>query len=508
LTTHLDARMTSVIERQTLPTPKLAGAIFDTSRTGKLAARVARRIEQDIVHAGWEVGQVFGSETELRHRYGVSRAVLREAIRLVEHHQMGAMRRGPNGGLVVRAPGAGATTSAMMMYLESVGTTLDHLLSVRLLLEPLAVSLAAEHIGESDIAQLRSVLSEEIPYQLGKDAHLCNQVHLTLAELSGNPALSLFIEVLTRLTWRYAGRQLTKSPEPSDPGLERAHQAHQAIVAEVVAGDSARAQYLAQQHLEDLQDYLHSSEPLSRTAGPIGEAVDATPGRDQKLAELLAQRILSEIIEGGWALGTVIGSEATLLDRFEVSRPALREAVRLLEYHSVARMRPGPGGGLVVTKPNPTASIDATALHLQFQGIATDDLRTVREVLELGCADQLAAIADQPQVADRLRPMLDTPQPEGVGLAVPADPRCDRFHIELADLTQNPALALFLRILITLQTRHEDSDAATTPTPTRYFPDRAREVSKADRDIVAALLACDAGLARHRMRRHLQPSGD
>ncbi|HEV7792184.1 MAG TPA: GntR family transcriptional regulator, partial [Pseudonocardia sp.] len=56
--------------------------------TGKLAARVARQIEQDVLRTGWPVGEVLGSETELRERYQVSRAVLREAIRLVEHHQV------------------------------------------------------------------------------------------------------------------------------------------------------------------------------------------------------------------------------------------------------------------------------------------------------------------------------------------------------------------------------------------------------------------------------------
>ncbi|WP_084211297.1 FadR/GntR family transcriptional regulator [Pseudonocardia acaciae] len=465
----------------------------DEAWTGKLAARVARQIERDIVATRWQVGHVVGSETELRERYQVSRAVLREAIRLVEHHQVGTMRRGPNGGLVVRAPDAGATASAMVMYLKSVGTTLEDLISVRIMLEPLAVTLAAEQITESGIAELRAVLEDEARSGMGRDAHLRNQLHLTLAKLSGNPALHLFIDVLLRLTWRYAGQQLLHLPAPTDPGLVEANHAHRSIADAVVAGQGARAQYHVQQHLEATRDYLRNWQPPEHSALQQAKDVLGTPVREQKLAEVVAERLLTEIIERGWEVGSVIGSEAMLLERFDVSRPALREAVRLLEYHSVAQMRRGPGGGLIVTKPNPTASIDATALHLDYQGLNTGDLHTVREVLELGCTDQLVTTTDQDLLAHRLPAFAQSPAPEtGTG-------SCHPWHIELADLSGNPALALFLRILITLRTRHHDPvDPAAGAT----------DAATAHQGIVDALLTGDAGLARHRMRRHLHRPED
>ncbi|MBO0849768.1 MAG: FadR family transcriptional regulator, partial [Pseudonocardia sp.] len=196
----------------------------DLAGTGKLAARVARQIERDIVRSGWRVGSMLGSETELRERYQVSRAVLREAIRLVEHHQVAAMRRGPAGGLVVREPDAGAATSAVVVYLEFVGTTLEHLLAARLMIEPLAVALAAEQITEAGIARLRAVLDAESAATSRRDAHAREQLHLVLAELSGNPALQLFVDVLLRLTWRYSRGSLAHLPDPSHPALAEAHQ--------------------------------------------------------------------------------------------------------------------------------------------------------------------------------------------------------------------------------------------------------------------------------------------
>jgi len=508
LIAHFDARPT------TAPAPRrersalaIADNAADRAGTGKLAARVARQIEQDVLRTGWPVGRVLGSETELRERYQVSRAVLREAIRLVEHHQVASMRRGPAGGLVVRAPDAGAATSAMVVYLEFVGTSIDHLMAARRMIEPLAAALAAEHITESGIDTLRTALADELAAGPSRDSHIRSALHLTLAELSGNPALHLFVDVLLRLTWRYARDQLTHLPEdPTHPVLTSSDVSHEGIVEAVVAGDGPRAQYLANQHLGMLGDFLLSWRPETRSL-PSSLWAMPSPGHthDQKLAEVVAQRLLAEITGGGWAVGSVIGSEAALLERFEVSRAVLREAVRLLEYHSVARMRRGPGGGLVVAEPDPSASIEAMALYLDYQGIEIANLRAVREVVEMACLDSVVGRVSESEVARRLRAVLhgsDAANPFGDGTPPEHLGQLSHLlHVELAELAGNPVLALFLRILVTLWARQDakaTADGAAEPVPAV-----GGSVSRAHQGIVDALLVGDGGLACHRMRRHL-----
>ncbi|MGO9926611.1 MAG: GntR family transcriptional regulator, partial [Mycobacterium sp.] len=60
----------------------------DTGRATKLASKIARQIEADIVRRGWTIGASLGSEQALQQRFRVSRSVLREAVRLVKHHQV------------------------------------------------------------------------------------------------------------------------------------------------------------------------------------------------------------------------------------------------------------------------------------------------------------------------------------------------------------------------------------------------------------------------------------
>ncbi|WP_194830155.1 FadR/GntR family transcriptional regulator [Nocardia sp. XZ_19_231] len=464
---------------------------------GKLAAQVARRIEETVMRRGWPVGQSLGSEVDLRTELGVSRAVLREAIRLVEHHQVAKMRRGPNGGLFVCAPDASPATQAMVIYLEYIGTSVTDLLQARLLLEPIAAGLAADQITENGITALRALLDDELAHRDVPGVQSQDPLHPMLGELSGNPVLHLFIDVLTRLTNRYAhtSRRLTKADVFA--AKDTSHDAHRGIVDAVVAGDSAKAQTALTAHLESVAAWIakHRVRRGPRITGTVVEP-QRVEGPRAKLAEVVAARIHDDIAARGWQVGQVLGSETDLLARYNISRAVLREAVRLLEYHSVARMRRGPGGGLVVAEPEPQASIGTMALFLEYQGVTADDLRTVRNAIELGIVARVAERCrdGEDEVAQRLTAAIAQPVSGGSGVTHGAD----FFHTEMAELAGNPVLSLFLSIITELFRRHADS--ADRPLPGDAA---AAEVQHVHQRILDAVVAGDEGIARYRMRRHL-----
>ncbi|MFG2959086.1 FadR/GntR family transcriptional regulator [Streptomyces sp. NPDC048291] len=464
---------------------------------GKLAAQTAQRIEATVIRRGWPVGESLGSEVDLRERLGVSRAVLREAVRLVEHHQVARMRRGPGGGLLVCAPDAGPATRAMVIYLEYVGTSVTDLLQARRLLEPIAAGLAADRITEEGIATLRATLDSERDHWDDPSVHSQDPLHPVLGQLSGNPVLHLFIDVLTRLTARYAHTSRRISKAEMHAAKETSHREHRAVVDAVVADDGARAQTELTAHLESVAGWIekHRVRRGGRISGNVVEP-ELVEGPRAKLAEVVASRIHDDIAARGWQIGMVLGSESDLLARYEISRAVLREAVRLLEYHSVARMRRGPGGGLVVTEPEPQASIDTMALFLEYQGVTADDLRIVRNAVELGIVARVTArhAGGDPEVAERLAKAVRWTV-EG-----PADaPRkADLFHSELAALADNPVLSLFLAIITELFRRHASGHDRPLPGDTA-----ADEVQHVHQRILDAIVQGDAGVARHRMRRHL-----
>lgn len=465
----------------------------------KLAAQVARRIESDIIDAGWPVGELFGSETELRVRYRVSRAVLREAVRIVEHHQVAGMRRGPTGGLIVRAPDVTPSARALVIYLAHVGTTIPDLVSARLQLETLAASMAARSITEDGGRRLRGVCAHEAgrPGVAEQDG-----LHVVLGELSGNPAVALFVSVLAMLTRHYTvhGRP---GPDEGSTAESESARAHRAIVDAVVAGNSGLAERRVGKHLRALGDWFGpESRPLGSLrppgSGSIGPDTIGPDPRGVKLAEVVADRIRADIARAGLGEGAIAGSEPELLARYRISRAVLREAIRLLEYHSVAGMRRGPGGGLVVLRPDPGASIESIALYLEYQRIDFAALREVRDAVELGCIEQVVARRTEPEVARRLAAAQQVDQDTPIERL---EEFSHRFHTELAELTGNPVLALFQRILTTLAARHLRASPSTGPTPPAAV--MAAEVARVHVRISEAVLGGDVDLARHRMRRHL-----
>lgn len=464
----------------------------------KLAQQTARKIEADIVRQRWPVGQCLGSESDLREQFGVSRAVLREAVRLLEHHQVATMRRGPSGGLFVRSPDPESATRALVIYLERVGTTLPDLVSARLLLESLAVELAVTQLNEQGIQRLRRALEQEAQ-SYATVRMSAPYLHQAIGELSGNPALELFINMLTALTERYSIAASARTPAAHGPTAEVAAHAHNTITEAMIAGDVAAAQHRMRTHVEAIGHWL-AGQAQQLSATEQADHSDIEP--NAKLAEVVAQRVRQDIARRGLSAGDLLGSEPDLQADYDVSRSVFREAVRLLEYHSIAVMRRGPGGGLVVAEPDPQAAIETMGLYLDYKRIRVEDLRVLRETLELGCVEHVAKRVDDPAVYERLRNSLqvDSSTPEGDVLE-----RGRTFHTELADLSANPVLSVFLQVLMEVWVRHS---AALPADPGQQSGPFAPQIESIHGAIVEAILAGDSALARHRMRRHLEALTD
>jgi DNA-binding FadR family transcriptional regulator len=214
----------------------------------KLAEQTAAKIGLSIVEQGWPLGMVIGSEADLLAEYGVSRAVLREAVRLLEHDHVAHMRRGPGGGLVVAEPDADAVTRVASIYLRYRTVSPGQLFGARMALELAAVRSAAEHIDERGVARLREALDHETA---GGEANAnSHYFHLVVAQLSGNPAIELFTDVVTALSaTAYHGiagliDDTAAATQGGDAGV------HQGIAEAIIAGDVALAQHRTTRHLQ------------------------------------------------------------------------------------------------------------------------------------------------------------------------------------------------------------------------------------------------------------------
>ena len=465
------------------PEATVLAAVTGQSEGATLAASVADAIVQDVVALGWPEGEVLGSEPELLERYGVSRAVFREAVRLVEHKEVARMRRGPGGGLVVTTPTVDSVMDAVAVYLFYVGANVEEVFEARLVLEEFVTELAPSRLGEHEVVVLRELLARE---REGK-AHGYRELHALLARLTQNPALEFFVDLLNRVSTLFM----------SDPALlERttisaSSHAHVAIAESVLSGDEGLARRRMRTHLEAEAEYLRSH---ART-----DIVLPRPADGDKRGQAVAFSILQDIAEAGWQVGTLVGSERELMERHGVSRAVLREAVRVLEHHQAARMRRGPGGGLFVARPGVAATTEAVALHLHRTSITPAQLFEVRSAIEIAVVERAV---ERMGTADEaaLRRAVET---ERSASTTELRELAHGVHGVLAGASGNRVLELLTLVLIRLTRIHQGPTARVA-----LDTASAGDLAAVHERIVDAVAEGDLELARVRMRKHLHALAD
>jgi DNA-binding FadR family transcriptional regulator len=457
-----------------------------TDPESKLAAGVARRILTHVVDRGWPVGEVLGSQAELIERYGVSRAVFREAVRLVENQQVATMRRGPGGGLVVTEPTVDAIIDAAVLYLHRANTRLTEVFEARIVLEVIAAEFATERLTDEDAAELRTLEEAEV-----RDHRA---LHARLAALTRNPALELFVDILNRVAFLYFRGGAGSLGQHT---LSASREAHARIVSAVLDHEPGTAARRMRRHLESESAFLQNRK-LSRQF--LSRSVALGGGVSNKRAEDVARAILQDVVADDLPPGTLLGSQSALIEKYGASRAVFREALRLLEHHQIATMRRGPGGGLFVSAPSVRGVSDVVAVYLARRDISLADLVELRIRVELAHVDLAIERADTG--GGDLSELQGALQNEDkLSLGEFADGGHD-LHAVIAALAGNRALELVSLVLIRLMRLHQVEEVTDEERAVA-----AVEVSKAHGAIADAITDGDVEVARRRLRRHLEALG-
>ncbi len=206
-------------------------------------------IEREVRDMGWPVGASLGNETELLNRHGVSRAVLREAIRILESNYVAQMKPGPGGGLVVVKPDPETIIRSMARQLEFNNVTETEILHARTAVELACLELVMARHDDLVVSTLTDYMREEKTLLDQDNPHAGQQFHLRLAELSGNGALALFVEVMIRISDARFGAQIHGAVLTRDMSAAT-YRIHHLIAETIIEGDGAKAANYMRAHLK------------------------------------------------------------------------------------------------------------------------------------------------------------------------------------------------------------------------------------------------------------------
>lgn len=229
----------------------------------KLYLEIVEQILDAITSGAFPAGSALPPERIMASQLGVSRASLREAIRVLEHAGVLDVRMGSGTFVVEDGPSPKSvlrTRAALIGDLSPLDISL-----ARLALEPVVAGQAALNRHESDIATLRGHFEEHRRLHLeGSDSEQPDLAfHLALADATYNPVLAdlvhRLVEIMHQRTWReFRVRQLR---HPGRGGEILAQ--HEALLDAVSARDSTAAEAAMRAHLEAV------------TAGVTAEANEA-----------------------------------------------------------------------------------------------------------------------------------------------------------------------------------------------------------------------------------------
>jgi GntR family transcriptional repressor for pyruvate dehydrogenase complex len=180
---------------------------------------VAERIRATIFKDKLALFQRIPSERDLAAQFGVSRVVVREAIRTLETSGLVTVKKGPKGGIFVTQDYERPIVDTITNLLAGGEANLDNLFEMRLLIEPYAAARVAEAGSEADFAMLESKIAEA-EQEHGADRsvrHRYIDFHRQVIRLARNPLLAIVGE--TVLLVLYDRVKAVLSAETTEVGL-------------------------------------------------------------------------------------------------------------------------------------------------------------------------------------------------------------------------------------------------------------------------------------------------
>lgn len=221
----------------------------------------------------------------------------------------------------------------------------------------------------------------------------------------------------------------------------------------------------------------------------------------QRVAELVANQLRDQILSGELADGARLPKEDELREAYPVSKPSLREAMRILEAEGLISVRRGNMGGAVVHRPGANHVAYTLAMVLRSREVEVPDIaRAVRE-LEPICAGFCAERPDRHQaVVPHLRQAheqsladIDDIQASTAGSRA--------FHEALVQLCGNESLIVMAGALEAIWSRHEIGNVTDE---TSLSVSERRAALAAHGRVIDLIEAGDARAVRIALREHLE----
>ena len=221
---------------------------------GRSYEAVLRAIEADLKSGKIKVGDHLPGERALAVDHGISRASVRDAIRILD--VMGVVRTavgsGPKAGAVVVANPAAGLASTLRLHMATSHFPVADIVQTRVMMESwAAVEAAARSHDAAVMARLAGLLDAMAQPAMGRAAfHVADaEFHVLLSSLAGNAVVTAMMESLRAAIAAYVSESVA-GDEMWAAIVPVLRSQHQDIMAAVANHDGGTAAQLLRNHIE------------------------------------------------------------------------------------------------------------------------------------------------------------------------------------------------------------------------------------------------------------------
>lgn len=216
-------------------------------------------------------------------------------------------------------------------------------------------------------------------------------------------------------------------------------------------------------------------------------------GRAPKAAMIVAQHIIRDTTRAGLVAGDLLPPERVMLEKYQIGRGTLREALRLLEFQGVIVLKPGPKGGPILVDPDGSHLASTIILLMQLKQAPFGVIAEARTALE----PMISRLAAQRIDDDTLKSlyqinvqMQESMDDQGVFLEANKS-----FHDTIAWSCGNPLFGYIVDSLLAVMDG--------TVIGIDYPPHRREAIVVAHNEIYDALAKRDPAESEQSMREHI-----
>lgn len=219
------------------------------ARAPRLSDAVAGAILETIKAEGLKPGDTLPPERELGEHFGVSRTVVREAVRVLVAKGIVEARTGS--GLRVAAVEGSAVTEALSLFLRTGGVDFEHVHEVRRTIEIDMAGIAAKRATAADIDALRAIHARftRARGDVGRAARLDLMFHAAVAQATHNELFPILLDSLGASLLQIRQQNLAMG------SLDDTVDGHERVLERIASRDEEGARDAMRSHLDNVADW-------------------------------------------------------------------------------------------------------------------------------------------------------------------------------------------------------------------------------------------------------------